>query len=202
MMNNGLGYVLSFVLGAGIGTAVTWKIFSSKIAEYEDTIAEIREFYSNRNGDKKKKETTEEKKEATPASAPPTSGSSIDMKDYAARLAKENYTHYTDTPDSEEGEPDEDSEVFVIPPEEFGVLDGYDTTYLTYYTDGVVTDSNNDIVDDVEDLIGQGALNRFGEYADDAVYVRNTRMMIEYEVLADSRSYAEVLLSNPHTATS
>lgn len=81
---------------------------------------------------------------------------------------------------------------YVIPPDEFDMED-YDTCSLTYYSDGILADENNDIVEDVEDTVGEESLTHFGEYEDDSVFVRNDKLKIDYEILLDIRRYEESL---------
>ena len=94
------------------------------------------------------------------------------------------------TPPVEE-KPQEESAAVVIPPEEYGEMDGYLLCELTAYADGVVTDEMNCPVD-ISDTIGEDALHRFGEYEEDAVYVRNDSRMCDYAVYRDLRTFAEV----------
>ena len=54
-----------------------------------------------------------------------------------------------------------------------------------YYADGVVTDDEREIVDDWADLIGPDFMTHFGEYEDDSVFVRNTVLKADYEILKD-----------------
>ena len=61
---------------------------------------------------------------------------------------------------------------------------------LTYFADGVLADEYGVIVDNVEEIVGDG-LNHFGEYEEDAVYVRNDAKRCDYEILKDERKYAE-----------
>ena len=56
----------------------------------------------------------------------------------------------------------------------------------------------DEIIENVEDVIGFESLNHFGEYEDDSVYVRNERLRVDYEVLLDLRTYTEVLESKPY----
>ena len=79
---------------------------------------------------------------------------------------------------------------YVISPDEFDELDGYTAISLTYFADGVLSDENGVIIDDVEEIVGDG-LNHFGEYDEDAVYVRNDAKRCDYEILKDERKYAE-----------
>ena len=80
---------------------------------------------------------------------------------------------------------------YVISPEEFDE-EGYETISLTYYADGVLADEQNFPIEDVEDTVGKDALNSFGEYEDDSVYVRDDDKGIDYEILLDIRKYSEL----------
>ena len=63
---------------------------------------------------------------------------------------------------------------------------------LIYYNDGILADSDNNRIDDIESCIGYESLNHFGEYEDDSVYVRNDDAMTDYEVLLDESNYADL----------
>ena len=54
----------------------------------------------------------------------------------------------------------------------------------------MLSDENGIVIDDVEEIVGDG-LNHFGEYDEDAVYVRNDAKCCDYEILKDERKYAE-----------
>ena len=81
---------------------------------------------------------------------------------------------------------------YIIRPDEFGEYDDYDTISLTYYADHILTDEDDEIVEDIEDKIGFDALSHFGEYEEDSVFVRNDRIKCDYEILLDQRKYSEV----------
>lgn len=78
----------------------------------------------------------------------------------------------------------------VIPPDAFGELD-YDRISLNYWADKYLTDENDQIIDRPADILGEKALDSFGEYEDDAVYVRNDELRVDYEVLLESRKFAD-----------
>ena len=80
----------------------------------------------------------------------------------------------------------------MISPEEFDEIDGYECVTLIYYSDGVLVDDAEEIIDDVEDIVGPDALNSFGRYEDDAVHVRNNRLKCDYEILKDTRCYSDI----------
>lgn len=80
---------------------------------------------------------------------------------------------------------------YLISPKEFGELEDYDTIDLTYYSDHVLADDMNGIIDDVDDIVGFESLAHFGDYEDDAVFVRNDRLKCDYEILRDYGTYDE-----------
>lgn len=82
-------------------------------------------------------------------------------------------------------------ESYVISPAEFGEED-YEEIELTYYADDILTDDHGDIIEDPEEIIGPAALSTFGEYEDDAVYVRNDERRCDYAVLKDMRNYSDL----------
>lgn len=89
---------------------------------------------------------------------------------------------------------------FVISPEEFGDFDDYEKISLTYYSDQVLADDNDELVEDIEDVVGFDSLNSFGAYEDDSVFVRNNKLRCDYEILLDHRKFSDVVKSKPHEA--
>lgn len=111
-------------------------------------------------------------------------------------LKKEYYNIITDngyTTDTEKEVSDKmENKPYVIPPDEFDMMD-YDTSSLTYYSDGILVDECNNKIDDIDDVIGLESLDHFGEYEDDSVFVRNDKLKIDYEILLDVRKYEDAL---------
>lgn len=70
----------------------------------------------------------------------------------------------------------------------------YDKLCLIYYDkDGVLVGENTGEIMNPEETIGAEALRRFGEYAEDTVYVRNERLGADYEVVREHASYSETM---------
>lgn len=121
--------------------------------------------------------------------------------EYAKKISEEEkYTNYsniseeTETTESTEEPSSDTDKPYVIEPDDFDTIDGYSTVSLTWYDgDNFLADDNDEVIVDVEDIIGFEALNHFGEYEDDCVFVRNDRLKIDYEVLLDNRNYREVV---------
>ncbi len=82
----------------------------------------------------------------------------------------------------------------LIAPEEFGCKKDYDSVFLVYYADGVLTDEWDNIIENVETLVGQNAFRYFGHYDDepDLVYVRNDCLRADFEIGRDLRISTEV----------
>ena len=113
--------------------------------------------------------------------------------EYASILHKQGYTNYSRTKTDEQ---EKSVDIYVIMPQQVGDTD-YETISLTYYADDILTDSDDEVIDDVESVIGHFALSAFGEYEDDSVYVRDDRLKIDYEILRDLRNYSDVVKTEP-----
>ncbi len=87
---------------------------------------------------------------------------------------------------------------FVISREEFDEeYLHFDKITITYYEkDDVLADEQDEIIPDVEAIVGYDSLSRFGDMSDDdcIVYVRNVRLGADYEIILAQESYAESVL--------
>ena len=73
----------------------------------------------------------------------------------------------------------------------------YDKITITYYDiDDVLADEREDVIPDIESVIGIDALTNFGNMSNDPniVYVRNDRLGADYEVCLTNDSYTESVL--------
>jgi len=193
-MNKTINFMM-FVLGVAVGSVVTWRYVEKKYEKIaQDEIDSVKEVFSRRETEFT--ENTEAQIKADNAKEKPS------VIEYAARLREQGYINYSDMADEKPEEVKEESmsidKPYVIAPEEFGDLDDYETISLTYYADQILADDNDEIVDDVEDVVGFDSLNSFGEYEDDSVFVRNDRLKCDYEILLDQRKYSSVIRRKPH----
>lgn len=203
---NKLYFVASFVLGAAIGSFVTWTVVKDtyqKLAQEE--IEDIRQYYKEKLDALEPKTVTNE--------VPKNTHEKPDIREFAARIIGENgYKNYSNTSikpdpvldDEEEPEQKENEVVehdpnkpYVVSPEEFGEK-GYTVISLSYYADGVLADEDDHVVEDVDAVIGYESLEHFGEYENDSVHVRNDRLRCDYEILVDLREYSEVISAKPY----
>ncbi|NBI91881.1 hypothetical protein D3Z45_15190 [Lachnospiraceae bacterium] len=197
-MSRGL-YLAAFVAGAAVGSATTWFVVKrkyEKIAQEEiDSVKEV--FYKREFGPKVKEMTNVGEGivrglQVGIMQAAEQAKDKPDLVQYAAMVQK-----YGGNIGEEKEAHMKDKYPYVISPEEFGEFDDYEKISLTYYADGVLADDNNEVVDDVEDIVGD-ALDHFGEYEDDSVFVRCDERKCDYEILLDQRTFSEVSDSNPN----
>ena len=176
-MNERLTNLIIFAVGTAVGSAVTYTLLKTKFEQMaQDEIEEVRNLYL-----KKTEELNESNKETSSESK---------VSEYEKALNDLKYMN--DIEDEKEEEAMKEDKPYVISPNEFGELDGYETNSLTYYADGVLTDDTNTIIDDVDEVVGTDSLTRFGEYEDDSVFVRNDRHECDYEILLDNRRFSDI----------
>lgn len=193
-MKNGIKYFFAFSLGAAAGAVVSWRILKVKYEQIaREEIASVKEVFSRR----KNKNTKTEDGEKNDIEETPTKkiGTDADIKEYAALLAKEGYTKYSDIAEEKNSKPATSVTPYVITPEDFGEEEEYDTVSYTYYADGVLVDDYDEIVENADEVVGKDSLTRFGEYEDDTVYVRNDALKLDYEIMRDVRKYEDVVNS-------
>lgn len=187
-----------FMLGASIGSLVTWKIVKEKYKRIADEeIDSIREHYSrklNKLYDNTNNIVKEESEEPLVDDIP-------DFTNENKEEYKNIVSLYTDGEkidefeETEEGiiklEPTQESiKPYVISPEEYGETNNQ-LISLMLYSDGVLTDDNDEIIIDYEDIIGD-ALEHFGEYEEDSVHVRNENNECDYEILKSEKTFDEI----------
>lgn len=194
--------ILLVAAGAGIGSAVTWKLLKTKYEQIaQEEIDSVKEMYSRRAraaaNPKPVEEDEPEEAEKIHISEKP------DLMEYAAKLREEGYMDYSTPskvePKEEEKEPYTsdmdgyayDEEPYVIAPEHFGEYDDYETQSLTLYADGYLADDNDFEIVDIAGVVGEDFKEHIGDFEDDAVHIRNERFKTDYEVLVVERNFEE-----------
>ena len=196
-MNGTIKAILVFAAGAAVGVAASWKYFDTKYSKIaQEEIDSVKEVYSKKQNQKNEIDISE-----------PVI-SEEDVSKYKGCIIEEGYSDLSDEDEVTANvipiPPAEEiigtDEPYVISPEEFGEIDSYTLIGFTYYADCVLTDENDEIVEDVDKVIGWDSLNCFGEYEDDSVHVRNDRLRCDYEIIRVERKYSEVLKEKPYLA--
>ena len=192
-MSNRSLFSLGFIIGAASGATVAWYLLKDKYETLaQEEIDSVKEVFARREQEMK----DETVKRNVAEGIKDSDRTKPDLKEYAEQLKKNGYTRYSDLSADDEGVSDKQTKPYVIPPEQFGDDENYDQISLTYYADGVLADENDEVI--VEDAVGIDSLNRFGEYEDDSVFVRNDARKCDYEILLDQRTYSEVVEDMPH----
>ena len=170
-MNKGINNFIIFTAGVVIGTLAASRYFKEKYEKIsKEEIESVKEVY-------KKKE---EQFKTVPKEVEVNKDTKVNE-----------YKNIVSKYDKGESEMRDEIGPDVILPEEFDE-EGYETISLTYYADGVLADEQNFPIEDIEDTVGNEALNSFGKYEDDSVYVRDDDKGIDYEILLDIRKYSEL----------
>ena len=195
----------TFVTGLVIGSVVTYVIVKDKFEKIaQEEIDSVKEVFGRRVEKKVEKIAKKEVEKI--------------RKEYNEydNLTK-NYTSYSKNETKENVEEDEEvcennedrveldeierasdyDRPYIIEPQEFGALDGYSLITLYHYSDNVLADDCDELVEDLDDVVGEDYASHFGEYEDDCVYVRNDRLKADYEICRDLRKYSDVVWRSP-----
>ena len=208
-MKNTLSNVLTFTVGAAIGSAVTYYFVKKKyeqIAQNEiDSVkAEFAKstYVGPNDADEAKVVEEDDAFEEEEEEEEPKHDFNQEYADMVQKLGYHNYSDVepvnvrTDKNDISK----ESTSARVITPEEFGEED-YKIVELTYWADDVLTDAKNKRIQDVDGLIGKDTLKRFGEYEPDALHVRNDEKKIDFEIVRDLKRYSDFFdIESPHQA--
>lgn len=172
--------VIAFIFGAAVGAAVTGKILSNRYERLvQEEVASVKEHLGKHNN--------LAKKDSNP------------FVDDEEEFEDEYYQRTL-----EYGSAKPISGPRVIHPDEFGMRDDYETRTLKCFADRVVTDLDDEVIEDVDSLIGDESLDHFGEYGEyepNSVYVRNDRLKLDIEILLVGNRYCpDVTTKTPHQA--
>lgn len=183
MSNKALSYAFIFSLGAAVGSAVAWRLCKNKYEQIaREEIASVKEVFSERL--KKEAETVTPEHEETKTNVEDANTYEEIARDY----------NTVSNADRSERKEDHVSKPYVISPDEFGEDEEYECISLTYYADNVLTDDVDDVIYDIDGIVGEYSLTQFGAYDgdEDSVYVKNDKTRCYYEILRDSRNYSDV----------
>lgn len=193
---------LTFVAGIGVGVAISWTYHKNK---YEEMVQE--EVESLRESKEKKPESgwsdsytptdDEIKTYHNGRRIEPVEIDNSAEEAYEEELEKAkdiiNYNNYVKK--SVMGPCEEAAikcQIHIITPEEFATEVGYDTDTFYMFEDNVITNDNDEIVDNVPEIFNlttEEIRNQFGIYEDDSVYVRNEKIQMDYEILREIDTY-------------
>ena len=192
--------IVAFILGAAAGVASSMFYFKTKYEQKADAeIQEIRDLYA-------KKTETEEKKEDAPVTS--QQATKADNLHATARHISE-YTKYTPKEEPAEPQVEEPKDGIHVekmdfapmknpnPPKpyridstDYGQDDNFDPVCWDWYTDGVLANENDEVIDNIQEWIGDN-LKVFAETEDNLFWVRNEKYGVDIEVARSGITYAQ-----------
>lgn len=198
-MNSKVSFGLGMILGAVVGSAASVYVLNSKYeTRIEKEVASVREAYAKANAEVKSKlhEISEANREAKEKIAEKYKEVT---ETFGYSNPKDLFRFGSDVP-VEPAEPKkadippvqssliEQKEVgdsYEIPEEEFGGDGEYRTVDLTYYSSGVLTDDQDEPIDDISTTIGENVMDELDakvEAGFEDVFIRNPVRGTDYRI--------------------
>lgn len=186
LMNGKVTGLVSFVFGALSGAGATYIFIKHKYdADFQKKREEMIEYYEKKV-DKQNtaiEEPTLEKEEPE----------KTDMMAEARRISEEQgYKKSYNTIDA--SEKTEHEAPYIVDDMDFYAEDSYEKHTINCYEDGTVTDENGEVLSEaeVEEQVGTKNIDKlYREEMSDSIYVRNDRLMRDYEVIEKIGRYAD-----------
>lgn len=195
-VKSGISFIVGGLVGAGIAVIFLKKKYETM---YNDAVRSKEQIYADLIA--KNKEYLEEGGE-DPEALAKLNREKPDFTEYAKALSKNHqYVDYSKpdttaaTNDISKEKANVPSDHEVIDPNYFGEYEDYGKIFLTYYSDGVLADSDDEILEeaDIENCIGLDYVDHFGEFEEDSVHIRNDRLKCYYEILEDTRTFEKAM---------
>lgn len=202
MSKTTIASLICLILGATGGYAAGWYLTKKKYQDLADKEVESVKAAFNKHYEEVSKDETVSKKDIPPVEDVKVNSGEKSKKPLANFEAKEqkDYKDYSKQYRSSEmdakyieeklGSKASKNKPYAISPKEFNSSE-LEAKSLIYWADGVLTDDDNNVIDDYADMIGDDALFHFGEYEADTVYIRNEAQQIDYEIIAELRTYGD-----------
>lgn len=196
--------IVSFILGAGIGSVTTYFVVKKTIQERADEEIESVVTTFKERYDKIEKILTDEQKEKIGVYSSEKEFKVIEPdiqteeEPYKDKVEDLGYSVGVDLSENNDKHVDNITQIddvkidmapYTISEEEFGEFGNEEMT-LILYADGVLADEQDELIDDPESLLGN-CLEEFGEY-DDALYVRNESKEIDFVVIRSDKTFDDV----------
>ena len=175
-----------FIFAAGVvagAVAGAYLVKDKIMADAKQEIEEVREYYKSKKESKKEEIVEEQPIEEV-----------NEEKEYEKIVVNSGYVNYNKPEQITQHSVFEDVP-YAIDPEEFGDKEeeGWDTTTLTYFADGVLVDDVDEIVEQPDVVVGLDNLKIFEEFPDaTCVYVRNETWRTDFEILRDDWKWSDL----------
>lgn len=194
-----IGHVVSFIVGGGLGSLVTWYVLKDKYAKLaQEEIDSVKETFEQ-NKDRIQKHREELKSEKAKENR---DKKAKEVQNYAGEVNRYGYSDISTAQTRRWQDSNADPRnPYIISPMDFEdeAYSQYESVELTYYADGVLANMRDEVItqQDSYETIGpdifRSIRDHFGEYEDDpdVVYVRNEMNLIHYIITRDRRTYAD-----------
>lgn len=166
---------LIFVAGVGTGIAASMYFIKKKyecIAEEE--IEKARQLYKKR-AEKVKVEIEEPEKKTEESSEP------VVKEDYNKIVEDLGYKKKEETMDT--------NLPYVIEKDEYGEMADYELVHLSYYKDGVLEDTEGNLIEDISYHIGWDGIDALESHTEETVFVRNDNLKKDFEIFLEDYNY-------------
>ena len=195
-MKSKLINAIMFVTGAALGSLASWKYVKTKYERIaQEEIDSVKKAFYNDKCASKKKELEIIEPYAEEDIETETDAEMRDYRDIANRYASSTEGSNIKNVQKGGGMSVNIDKPYIISPDDFGELDGYETATLTYYADGVLEDDYYIVIEEsseVDALVGVDSFNHFGDHEKDTVFVRNDKLKTDFEIQRDLRKYSEI----------
>ena len=202
-MHNGVKYTFIFSIGAALGALATWQYLKPKYERMvQDEVSEFKREWAERNG-----KNEEDSDESSDDESRIMDITELEEKRAQIREMAKQYDNILEDNKYKQvlekgGSNMKDDEPYVISPLKFAEEDeDYEVVSLTYHADGILVDDMGELIEDAESIVGTEFPEHFSEYTEDpdTVYVRNERLMTDYEIQRDIEPYASSVNPNEYT---
>lgn len=184
-MSSMIKNVLIFGAGAIIGSICSIQMVKERLKEdAEIEIAEMRAYYRNKMKENKEEETITKEEEFEPIE---------EVIEKEERIMEEIIQDKGYVNQKEEEVSDTYDIPYVINEEDYGSEEDYDTEVLTYFADKVLVDEVDEIIEDMDTVVGLGNLSIFEEFEGaKVVYVRNDIYKTDFMICKDDWNHSDL----------
>lgn len=180
--------LLMLTCGIVIGVGVSWTYHKNKYEKLvQEDIDSIREHMDKRNSDSIPHEVVnvEEVEDVKDVE---------EIIDETKEKMKKIISHskYSGSEKDEYGVAAKYERPCIVTPDEFASISGFDTATFYYTSNNCLITDDGELVEDVVGTFGMELheiKDQFGVYEQDAVYVRDMKLKMDYEILWDEQEY-------------
>jgi vacuolar-type H+-ATPase subunit H len=198
VLAGGAGFAAGFFVNKKKNEAKADKEIKDVKEVYEKYIAELREqadhssVPTTKDPDKHFDRTTlDQQKETSSGTKPFSPEEKQEYKDYSAPYRSKQKPKGKEKPGNG-GVANDMSAPYVISPEDFSDSEYNNAVTLYFFEkDKILSDKDYNILSDPIAIVGGAALQSFGRYEDDAVYVRDDKNKVDYEILLKHESFSD-----------